>query len=170
MKVTHRKEITRIDGDGVAETEVETRYVTVGGADKFVKVYFGDLWERLGVAGATSTRLFLFLVSDGHISYGRNQVLMTDSLRTLICEKLGVSVGAVHSAVSKLTRESIFIKDGRGSYVMNRKYVEYGKPKGSGTKISSRLGEGDTGEEGVVGFASDGGGAVPVFGSGAEGE
>ena len=102
-------------------------YFTRKGA-RFVKLYTGPGAQKMAEAGGKPTILLMHIVGNDMLEYGTNYFHLNKLRKTEIMNALGLKLGALYKSLRRLKAVGIIEMHGPGSYVVNRRYFEYGKP------------------------------------------
>ena len=82
----------------------------------FVRTYIDDIGALAKCSGAETS---VVLCSLKYIDYNTNVISITGMRRDEICECAGLKLNTVNTAIARLVKKNIFIKQGAGQYLLN---------------------------------------------------
>lgn len=95
----------------------------VESTEAFIKTYIEDIGALAKCSGAEQSTI---LCSLKYLDYNTNQLYIDSKRREEICECAGIKRNTLNSAISRLIKKNILIKESNTAYLLNPKLFFFG--------------------------------------------
>lgn len=104
---------------------IPTKWITrkVKNTDVFIRTYIEDIGALAKCSGAEQSVIWCSLK---YIDYNTNRLFIDTNRRKEFSECGGISINTVHSAIQRLVKKNILIKESNVSYLLNPSLFFFG--------------------------------------------